>query len=371
MENTLRLGKIWGIPIGIHPSWYLIFALLTWSLATGTFPTQIPGYAGVVYWFLAALTSLMFFASVVAHELGHSIVAIRNGIPVANISLFAFGGVAQIKDEPNSPGVEFRIAAAGPLVSLFLAGVFGLLYWMDLEVPILAAPTAYLARVNLMLVLFNMIPAFPMDGGRIFRAIAWKLSGSLVKATRWASAGGQLFGFGFITLGIYLAISGNMVNGLWLVFIGWFLRNLANSANQQMEVRHTLDGVSAGQVATAETTLVSPLTTIYQIVHQYILLGGQRRFLVVEYGQPVGVVTFRDIQRLPQNKWRFTTANQIMVPLAKLTSIEPELPIMEAAKLIQQAPTGLLAVNQGEGRINLIAADDIMNYLQMRKQLGF
>ena len=371
MENTLRLGKIWGIPIGIHPSWYLIFALLTWSLATGIFPTQAPGFESVAYWVLGALTSIMFFASVVAHELGHSIVAIRNGIPVANISLFAFGGVAQIKDEPNSPGVEFRIAVAGPLVSLVLAGAFGLLYWIDLQQPILAAPTAYLARVNLMLVLFNMIPAFPMDGGRVFRAIAWKLSGSLVKATRWASAGGQLFGFGLVALGIYLAITGNLANGLWLVFIGWFLRNLANSARRQVEVRQSLDGVRAGQVATAEIPLVSPLTTIHQIVHQYILVGGQRRFLVVENGQPLGVVTFRDIQRLPQNKWRFTPASQVMVPLEKLTEIDAELPIMEAVKLIQQAPTGLLAVNHGEGRINLISADDIMNYLNMRKQLGF
>ena len=222
-----------------------------------------------------------------------------------------------------------------------------------------------------MLVLFNMIPAFPMDGGRIFRAIVWKLTGSLAKATRWASAGGQLFGFGFIALGIYMTLNGNMVNGLWLVFIGWFLRNLANSANQQMEVRQTLEGVKAGQVASGEIPAVAPLTTIYQIVHQYILGSGYRRFLVEKYGQPVGVVNFKDIQRLPQNKWRFTTAYQIMVPLQKLTEVDPELPILDTIKLLQQAPTGLLAVNQGNGQINLISTDDVNNYLLMRKQLGF
>jgi len=370
MENTMRLGKVWGIPIGIHSSWYLIFAFLTWSLASNTLPVSAPGYSAAIYWLMAGITSVMFFASVVAHELGHSILALRNGIPVEKTSLFVFGGVAQIKEEPHSPGVEFRIAIAGPLVSLLLAGVFGLIYWIDLEYPMLAAPTGYLAQVNLMLALFNLIPAFPLDGGRIFRSVVWKLTGSIARATRLASAGGQLFGFGFMGLGLFMSLTGNLGNGLYFLFIGWFLRSIASSANQQMELRQTLEGVKAGQVAGGVMPSISPLSTLYQLVHQYILVGSYRRFLVVENGPTIGVVSFKDIQKVPQSKWRFRTASQLMVPLVRLTEVDSELPIMDTIKLLQQAPNGLLSVKDGEGQIRLISTDDVTNYMNMRRQLG-
>ena len=285
--------------------------------------------------------------------------------------MFVFGGVAQIKEEPRSPGVEFRIAIAGPLVSLLLAGVFGLIYWIDLEYPMLAAPTGYLAQVNLMLALFNLVPAFPLDGGRIFRALVWKLTGSLARATRLASAGGQLFGFGFMSLGLYMALTGNLGNGLYFVFIGWFLRNIASSANQQVQTRQALDGVTAGQVAHGDMPMVAPLTTVHHLVHQYILGGAHRRFVVVENDQPVGVVSFANIQRVPQNKWRFTPVVQIMTPVERLAEIEADTELVQVMKLIQQSSAGLVAVRSPEGQFKLLSGDDITSYLRMRTELGF
>ena len=171
MDASIKLGRIWNIPIGLHPSWFIIFALLTWSLATGYFPREFGGLSTAAHVLLGLVTTLLFFASVLAHELGHSFIALRNRIPVTRITLFIFGGVAQIAEEPKSPGAEFRIAIAGPLVSLSLAGLFGITYLLDQRIPYLAAPSAYLLRINLILALFNLIPGFPLDGGRVLRAI--------------------------------------------------------------------------------------------------------------------------------------------------------------------------------------------------------
>lgn len=198
MENSVKLGRIWGIPVGLHWSMFLVFGLVTWSLAMGYFPDEYPMLSAPVYWLLGLITSVLFFGSILAHEMGHAIVAQRNQVPVRGITLFIFGGVAQLEQEVRSPGAEFRITIAGPLVSLALAGLFGLLWLLDQSVPYLAAPSIWLARINLLLAAFNMIPGFPLDGGRVLRAIVWKWTGSLIRATRVATFTGQLAAFGFI-----------------------------------------------------------------------------------------------------------------------------------------------------------------------------
>lgn len=233
MEASIKLGRIKNIPIGLHWSLLLVFGLLTWSLARGYFPEEYPSLPASAHWFLAVLTSLFFFGSVLLHELGHALVALRNHIPVRQITLFIFGGVAQLEQETRSPGAEFRIAIAGPLVSLGLAGLFGGLYLLDQHIPYLAAPSYWLARINLLLALFNLIPGFPLDGGRVLRAIIWHFTGSMHRATQAASVTGQLVAFGFIGWGIYTIFTGSFFNGLWLAFIGWFLQNAAAASFAQ------------------------------------------------------------------------------------------------------------------------------------------
>lgn len=232
MDTSLRIGKIFGIPIGLHISWFLIFGLLTWSLAGGYFAQAYPQVPALVHLLLAVVTSGLFFASVLAHELGHSVVALREKIPVRGITLFIFGGIAQIGKEPPSAGAEFRIAIAGPLVSLALAGGFGALWLLDRGIPYLAAPSEYLMRINFILAVFNLIPGFPLDGGRVLRAVVWQISGSFQRANQVAVISGQLVAFGFIGLGIFTILRGQFFNGLWLAFIGWFLQNAAASASQ-------------------------------------------------------------------------------------------------------------------------------------------
>ncbi|MBN1964367.1 MAG: site-2 protease family protein, partial [Anaerolineae bacterium] len=228
MESNIKLGRMWGVPIGLHTSWFLIFGLVTFSLAAGYFPAEYDNLPVGAYWLLAALTAVLFFASVLAHELGHVWMALRERVPVRGVTLFMFGGVAQIEEEPRTPGGEFRIAIAGPLVSLSLALLFEVVYLLDRGVsPYLAAPSLWLARINLILAVFNMIPGFPLDGGRVLRAIIWKITGSQARATRIAGGVGQVVAVGFMGLGVLEILAGGMINGLWLIFIGWFLQNAA------------------------------------------------------------------------------------------------------------------------------------------------
>ena len=190
MNASIKLGRIWGIPIGLHFSWFLIFGLVTWSLALGYFPEEYPALTTPAYWILGAITSILFFGSVLVHELAHALIALRNKLPVRAINLFIFGGVAELTQEPRSAGAEFRIAITGPLASLGLAALFGGLYLLDQQIPLLAAPSLWLARINLLLAVFNMIPGFPLDGGRILRAAIWWKTNNLYKATHAASISG-------------------------------------------------------------------------------------------------------------------------------------------------------------------------------------
>ncbi|MBN2548333.1 MAG: site-2 protease family protein [Anaerolineales bacterium] len=370
MNASIRIGKIAGIPVGLHFSWFLIFALLTWSLSSAYFPQEYPQLSGWLYVLLAAVTSIFFFASVLAHELGHSIIALRNQIPVKGITLFIFGGVAQIGQEPRSPGAEFRIAIAGPLVSLGLAGIFGLLWVVDHGIPYLAAPSIYLARINLILALFNMIPGFPLDGGRVLRSIVWWFTKSFRKATQVASVSGQLVAFGFIAFGVFLLFQGNLANGLWLAFIGWFLQNAAAATYAQMNLQESLSGVKVSQVMTSDCQQVQSLTPISQIVDERILTGGQRCFFVADEDELKGILTLKDISKLAQPKWRFTTAEQLMVPFSRLIKIDPDMELMTALQAMDQAEVAQIPVVE-QGRITgMLTREQVLHYLRLRAELG-
>lgn len=370
MEAGFKLGKIWGIPIGLHTSWFLLFILLTWSLMTGYFPEEYPQLSGLTHFILGLITSILFFGSVLAHELGHSFVALRNKIPVRGITLFIFGGVAQIGQEPKSPGVEFRVAIAGPLVSLALAAGFGGLWFLDQAIPILAAPSVYLMRINFLLAVFNMIPGFPLDGGRVLRAGVWWYTKSFQKASQVAAFSGQLVAFAFIGLGIYTILRGQFLNGLWMAFIGWFLQNAAASTYAQSNMQRALRGIAVGQVMERDCPKVPALLPISHLVDEHVLVGGQRCFFVADNGSLLGMLTLRDITQIPKPKWGFTTAKQAMIPLGKLIQVDPETELLAALQLMDNANVNQVPVVVAGELVGVLSREQIVHYLRMRAELG-
>lgn len=370
MEATIKLGRVWGIPLGLHWSLLLVFGLLVWSLAQGYFPDEYPSLPASAHWTLALLTTIFFFGSVILHELGHAIIAIRNRIPVRQVTLFIFGGVAELEQESRSAGAEFRIAVAGPLVSLALAALFGVLYLLDQHIPYLAAPSYWLARINLMLALFNLIPGFPLDGGRILRAIIWHFTGSMHRATQTAAFTGQLVAFGFIAYGIYTMFTGSFFNGLWLIFIGWFLQNAAAASYAHTNLQEGLRGIKVGQVMSRNVEKIPSILSLNQLVEEKILSGGQRCFVVADNGHTRGLVTLKDVTAVPQQKWRLTTAEQIMIPLKRLTQVQPHMELLTALQMMDSANVAQIPVVEHDQVIGLLTREHVLHYIRARSELG-
>lgn len=370
MDAHLKLGRIWGIPIGLHYSWFLIFGLVTWSFAVGFLPEDEPGLSTGVYWALGLLTSLLLFGSVLVHELAHAFVALRNKVPVRGINLFIFGGVAQLTEEPKSPGAAFRIAVAGPLASFALAALFGVIWLLDRHIPYLAAPSYELMRINLILALFNLIPGFPLDGGQILRAFIWRVTGNLHRATKIASFSGQFFAFGFIGVGVLVMIFGTFFNGLWLIFIGWFLQNAAAATYAQSSVELLLRGIPVAQAMNRDLQTVPPLKPISQLIDEQRNIDPRHYFVVEEAGQIRGVVTMEEIHALPPRKWRFTTTGQLMRPLAHLTAIPSKTEIIAALKMMEEVQEPSLAVIDEGQLVGVFTHDSVVEYMQLRTALN-
>ncbi len=371
MNSNLKIGQIWNIPITINYSWFLIFILVTWSLASSYFPGEYPGLGAATYTFVAVITSLLFFISVLLHELGHSWVALRNKIPVRSVTLFIFGGIAQIEDEPHTAGGEFWIAIAGPLVSFALAGIFGLLYLIDRSSTMLAAPSVYLMRINLALALFNLIPGFPLDGGRVLRSIIWKISGSKFKATNIAAAVGQVVAYGFIAYGVLLIFRGDFMNGIWMAFIGWFLQQASAASQAQSNFQHALQNITVEQVMQREHPQVSDLLTLRQLVDEHILNGGQRYFCVTDInGSLKGCLTLQDISRIPQQQWPFTSVGKVAIPMERMVTVTPNAPLLSALQSMDRAGVSKVPVIQNGEVIGVLAREDILHYVRLRAELG-
>lgn len=370
MVRGIHIGRIFGVPIELHISWFLIFGLLTWSMSSGFFPQAYPDIPLWAYWVMGLIATLLFFGSVLLHELGHAVLALREGVPVRKITLFIFGGLAQITRAPKTPGAEFRIAIAGPLVSLALAAFFGALMLTEQAIPYLAAPTRWLARINLILALFNMIPGFPLDGGRVLRSLLWKRTGSLTRATRVAATTGQLVAFGFIGVGVYTIFNGDFFSGIWLAFIGWFLQNAASASVTQTKVQEALRDVSVEQVMQRDFPRLPGLLSLRQIVEQYVLGGGQKTFFVDEEGSAKGLLTLGDIRRIPQRMWAFTRADKAMIPLNNLIQVRADTPLQEALQEMEQAQVAQMPVVNEGAVVGVLSRDDVMNHIRLRAELG-
>jgi Zn-dependent protease/CBS domain-containing protein len=373
-SGTIRLLQIFGFDILIHWSWLLIFALLTWSLATGYLPDVYPAWTRGQYWITGAVTSVLFFASVLAHELSHSLVARRRGLPVENITLFVFGGVSALGDEPRSARDEFLIAIVGPLTSFAVAVVFGVLWVLtqDVDPPQFHAIAGYLAYINVAVGIFNLLPGFPLDGGRVLRSAIWGARGSMIEATRIASIVGRVIAGTLIALGILTAFTVGGFGGFWFILIGWFLWSAAENSYQQLLLSQTLHGLTAGVLVEPDVPRVPPNTTLRRLAHDYIL-GQQRRafFVAPEDGtEALGLVTLSDLQKAPQGQWDTLTVFQVMTPREKLITITPQTDALTALELMARHDVNQLPVLAGGSVVGLLTRGALMRAIQLRQQIG-
>lgn len=371
MNPSIKLGTVWGIPIGLHWSLLVVFGLIVWSLGGDWFPEEYPMLGPGLSMALAAVTGVLFFASILLHELGHARVAQREGIPVEGITLFIFGGVARIGGNASSPGQEFRIAAGGPAVSLVLFLVFQGLFMLDRAVPALAAPSEWLARINLALLLFNLIPGYPLDGGRMLRAAVWRISGN--EATGWKAAtiSGQIVSLGLIAFGIFQAIGGDVTGGIWLVFIGWFLQNAAASESAARTMQSQLSGVTvADAMGVVDEPRVPSRLYLRQLVDDYVLARGDDYFLVVDGDLPRGVITLADVSRVPKERWDWATVAEVMTPWPRLVRVAPETALLDAMRQMEEGGFGQMPVVRGDALLGLLTREEVLRYLRVRAGLG-
>jgi Zn-dependent protease len=371
LRNSFRIARIGGISINIDVSWILIFILVTWTLVGGYFPQRHPNWSPVLFWTVGLVTSLLFFASVLAHELAHSFVARARGLPVHDITLFIFGGVAQLKDEPETPGTEFLMAVVGPLTSIVLGACFGLVSLLARGVSEpLSALAEYLAFINVLLGFFNLIPGFPLDGGRVLRSILWQATGSLHRATRWASLVGQAVAYLFILWGIWRIFGGDWVGGLWTALIGWFLENAASSSYRQLTVRNLLAGHKVSEVMSRECLEVSAGLTLDRLVNEHLLPSGARCFPVVEGGLVRGLLTLHNIKGVPQDRWATTTVRQVMTPLDGLKRVGPDEELWTAMQNMTADGVNQLPVMDNGHLLGMLGRDNIVSFIRIKGELG-
>ena len=367
---TIAIGKIFGIPIELDYSWFLIFSLLTGVLAVNYYPSEFKHWSVAEYWFMGAITAVMLFVSVLLHELGHSLVARQYKVKVQKITFFIFGGVSQIAGEPPSAGAEFWIAITGPVVSFALAIIFRGLQLLVVNVAPLLALTKYLVLLNVVLGVFNLTPGFPLDGGRVFRAIVWGVNRNFQRATVIAAVTGRLFGFLFIFLGVWQILAGNFFNGLWTAFIGWFLESAAASQLQQQLVKDLLVGHKVSEMMKRDYMQVSGDITLQELVDKHVLSGGHRCFIVNRSGAFVGLVTLSDIKKTPRSTWPTTTVAQAMIPANKLVSIQPNSEVWTTIDKMGRDGINQLPVVQGDAVVGLLSRDDIIHYLGILRTLS-
>lgn len=386
--NGFSVGKIFGIEVRIDWSWLLILALVTWSLGS-MFSSVHPGWPPEVRWGVAFVSAFLFFASVLAHELSHSLVAQARGIPVQNITLFIFGGVANIQKEPDSPTGELLIAIVGPITS-FLLGfgflVLGLGSATGDNVPLTASsllsqlgPVAtmliWLGSVNILLGLFNLIPGFPLDGGRVLRSILWAITGDVVQATRWASALGQAIAWMLVAAGILMLfgvqiplLGAGIVDGMWIIFIGWFLHNAASQHYHRIVLRDILENVPVRQIMNPDVPVVPADIKIDSLIENQIMQSDNRAFLVYDQGRMVGLVSIDDVRKLPAEARSTTEARDIMTPSRKLVVVAPEENASEALERLQDQEIRQLPVVQGNRIVGLVRRRDILRWLDFQSQ---
>jgi Zn-dependent protease len=368
-NKTISLGRILGISIRLDYSWFLIFALLTWSLAVSYLPAQLGGLSGAAYWIIGAVTAIMLFVSVLLHELGHSVVAMGYKIPVRKITLFIFGGVAEIGAEPPTPVAEFFIAIAGPIVSFGLAALFAIMEFSAGAFAPVFVLAQYLAFINGTLALFNLIPGFPLDGGRVFRAIIWGVTGNLSRATQIAANVGRVVAFLFIAFGLWQTFLGDL-GGLWIVFIGWFLQDAASGQLEQQKMHDLLSRHPVSEAMNRNYANVPAEMSLQELIDRYVVGNGQRSFVVQRGGTVAGFMTVHQIKRIPRAQWMTTTAAQVMVPLAQVKSLRPDTELWAAVEEMERDRSAPMPVISDGYTWGILSGEDVSIFVRRLKELN-
>jgi Zn-dependent protease/predicted transcriptional regulator len=369
---SIRLGKIMGIPIRIHYTLWFVFILIAWSLAVGYMPRQYPGLGAVTYWAIGVASAVILFASILVHELSHSYIAKKNGLPIARITLFFFGGVSEMTEEPQDASLEVRMAAAGPLMSFFIAAVLGALWYLGevvhAPIPIIAT-LGYAALINGILGLFNLLPAFPLDGGRVFRGSIWKHSNNLIGATRTATRVSEALSLLMMLGGFVLIVFGDFIDGIWIIVLGWFIRSGAETSLKQTLVGQALTGVSVADIMTKDVLTVPPEITIQQLVSDYFLVHHHGGYPVVKEGQVLGLVTLQCVRNVPKEKREYETVRQAMIPCERAVVVKPSMNALDAMQKMARNNVGRVLVVDEGGLVGIATREDIVRTIQMRQDL--
>lgn len=362
--GSIRLGKIFGIPVGIDYSWFLVFILFTWTFAVGYYPAEFTNWSTTEYWVVGGITALMLFVSVLLHEFGHSLVALSYKIPVRNITLFIFGGISQISEEPVSALSEFWITIAGPIVSFVLAGIFAVLSLITTSIAPLFAIVKYLAYINLILGIFNLIPGFPLDGGGVLMSIIWGITHNRHRALMIASGVGSFIAYVFIVYGVFQLFSGNLVNGLWIAFIGWFLVSASQGQMRQERVKSLLAGHKVSEVMNQAYTIIQANTTLQALVDEHILASGRRSYIVENGEEVVGLFTLHNLHDIPREQWPYTTVERVMIPCSKWKDLTLDTELWDAMEEMDRDGVNQLPV-MTDGHIEgMLTREDIISYLR-------
>jgi Zn-dependent protease/predicted transcriptional regulator len=369
----MRIGKILGIPIYLHSTWVIIFAAITYSLAM-QFQQQNPGWTPAQQWSVGVFTSVLFFASLLFHELAHSVVAQHYKIRVLSITLFIFGGVASIERDPSKAIQEFNIAIAGPLASGFLAGLFFGLVQVFPSNQTVNAVSTWLWTTNLLLAIFNLLPGFPLDGGRIFRAIIWGATKNFSKATRVAGASGRLIAYAMILLGGFAVFKGFIAQGLWSVFIGFFLLNAAQESVAQAAIRETLSGLRAADVMSHEVPTVGRAISLEEYGAE-VLRTGRRCHLVITDDRLVGMMNVHTLNSVPRNEWAHNSVQAVMIPRERILWATPDEPLLGLLERLLSADINQMPIVSGSDGgaaqiIGMVSRDSILRVMQTRTELG-
>jgi len=373
-RSSIKLFKIFGIEIRLDYSWFIIFALFAYYFGFSYFPSVLPGLNTSLLVIVTIVTVLLFFFSILFHEMSHSIVAIKMGIPVQRISLFIFGGMAQIEKEPDKPKTEFLMSIAGPLASFILAGLFGIIWAVTKSIAPVVASARYLALINIVLGVFNLLPGYPLDGGRVLRSIIWKATNNLKKATFVASTVGRVIGFLMIAVGIFFIFTGNFINGIWLAFIGWFLQTSAYMSYRQLIFDTSSKGYKVKDMMNENIVMVTDDLTLDHLVNNFFMKYRYGRFPVVEdmdmdTEKFVGVVSIHDVKGIRQEEWNTTTVREIVEEVSDKEIISLNAEVSEAIKQMNKNNLSHLVILSGKKLIGMITKSDVMQFIQLLSEL--
>jgi Zn-dependent protease/CBS domain-containing protein len=370
IRSSLHLFRLWGIPVEVNASWLLVLALMTWSFATGWYADVLPDGSRQELWILGFLTSILLFVSILLHEFSHAVVASRNGLPIRKITLFLFGGVAQMERDVDDPVLELKMAAAGPAMSVVLAALFFGLTKLVAGHQLVLVLANSLYRINLIVLAFNMVPGFPLDGGRILRAAIWKKTGNVQKATHIASRVGSVFAIILMVYGVFNFFVGQFIGGIWFIFIGYFLRQAAQSGYLLVTLRQTLGTLKVSEVMRSPVITVEASLNLRHLVDDYFLRYHYGSFPVLENGTLAGMVSLRDVKQVEMEKWQEATTADIVDRQIARYALHPEYPAETLLNLIMKKGYGRLPVIDGEGRVvGIVSRRDLMETIKMMAYL--